>query len=41
MLEVGANVKMGNLDIFGGLNWTDGGAFDSILGGQVGLRYTW
>jgi hypothetical protein len=41
MVEFGANVKMGQLDFFGGLNWTDGGAFDSVIGGQVGLRYTW
>jgi outer membrane autotransporter protein len=41
MLELGADVNMGALHVYGGLNWTDGGAIDSVWGGQVGVRYTW
>ena len=41
MLELGVNARVGGVDVWGGLNWTDGGALDSVLGGQVGVRYTW
>jgi len=41
MIELGVDANIGRLNVFGGLNWTDGGAIDSFLGGQVGLRYTW
>jgi len=41
MLELGANVNMGQLSFWGGLNFIDGGAIDSVWGGQLGLRYTW
>ncbi|UHQ20027.1 hypothetical protein LVB87_02380 [Lysobacter sp. KIS68-7] len=41
LLELGADVNMGRMHLYGGLNWMDGGAVDSVIGGQVGLRYTW
>lgn len=41
MVELGANVNMGQLSFWGGLNFIDGGAIDGVWGGQAGLRYTW
>jgi outer membrane autotransporter protein len=41
LLEVGATGRFGGFGISGGLNWRDGGAFDSVVGGQVSLRYDW
>jgi outer membrane autotransporter protein len=41
LVEAGLNVQSGNLSVFGGLNWQDGGALDSVVGGQVGVRYSW
>jgi len=41
LAETGVNVQLGQLAVFGGLNWQDGGAMKSFFGGQVGLRYTW
>lgn len=41
-LEVGVNAKIGQrVDVWGGLNYMDGGAIDGVWGGQVGVRYTW
>jgi hypothetical protein len=40
-VEFGVNARIGRADIWGGLNWTDGGALDSFIGGQIGVRYTW
>ena len=40
-VEFGVNARFGRADIWGGLNWTDGGALDSFIGGQIGVRYTW
>ncbi|MFT3807601.1 autotransporter outer membrane beta-barrel domain-containing protein [Arenimonas sp.] len=41
LLELGVNADIGgNLAIFGGLNWQDGGAINNSFGGQLGIRYT-
>ena len=40
MLELGLDAAKGGWAIFGGLNWSDGGAYDSFVGGQIGVRYT-
>ena len=40
LVEVGFNAKTGNLSVYGGLNWQDGGALNSFIGGQLGVRYT-
>ena len=41
LLEGGATVKYGNMLFSGGLNWKDGGAYESVFGGQVSVRFTW
>jgi outer membrane autotransporter protein len=41
LVDAGVNVKVRNLSFYGGVNWLDGGAMKSFLGGQVGLRYSW
>jgi outer membrane autotransporter protein len=41
LVEGGVSVKTGKLEVFGGVNWQDGGALKSFAGGQVGLRYSW
>ena len=41
MVEAGLGMQTNGFSVTGGLNWTDGGAMDSFLGGQVVLRYTW
>jgi outer membrane autotransporter protein len=40
MLELGLDAAKDGWAIFGGLNWSDGGAYDSFMGGQIGVRYT-
>ncbi|KGQ20007.1 hypothetical protein LF41_2174 [Lysobacter dokdonensis DS-58] len=41
-VEFGVNAKIGQrVDVWGGLNYMDGGAIDGVWGGQVGIRYTW
>lgn len=40
LVELGFSAKTGNLSVYGGLNWQDGGALQSFVGGQLGLRYT-
>ena len=40
LLEVGLTAQTGNLSVFGGINWQDGGALEGWLGGQLGIRYT-
>ncbi len=41
-VEFGVNAKIGQrVDVWGGLNYMDGGAIDGVWGGQVGVRYTW
>jgi len=41
LVEGGLNLRTGKLSVFGGVNWQDGGALKSFVGGQVGLHYTW
>ena len=41
LFEGGATVKYGNMLFSGGLNWKDGGAYESVFGGQVSVRLTW
>jgi len=41
LVEVGVGMQTNGFSVTGGLNWTDGGALDSFVGGQVVLRYTW
>jgi outer membrane autotransporter protein len=40
MLELGFNARTGNVAVYGGLTWQDGGAIDSFFGGHLGIRYT-
>jgi outer membrane autotransporter protein len=40
LLELGVSAQTGNLSVFGGLSWQDGGALSSFVGGQLGVRYT-
>ena len=40
LIELGMTAQTGNLSVYGGLNWQDGGAMHGFLGGQLGLRYT-
>lgn len=41
MLELGLGTHKGGFSATGGVNWTDGGAQQSFLGGQLVLRYNW
>lgn len=41
LLEAGATVHYGRMVFSGGVNWKDGGAYDSLFGGQVSVRFTW
>jgi outer membrane autotransporter protein len=41
LVEGGLNVRTGNLSFSGGVNWQDGGALESVIGGQLGVRYSW
>ena len=41
MLELGLGARKDGFSATGGLNWTDGGAQKSFLGGQLVLRYNW
>ncbi len=42
LAEGGLNVKLGTkVEVFGGMNYQDGAAFDSVVGGQVGVRGRW
>ena len=41
LLELGVGLQTGGWSFTGGLNWTDGGAVDSNVGGQIVARYTW
>ena len=40
LVEGGVTGKIGNWTIFGGVNWQQGGAYRSTMGGQIGVRYT-
>ncbi|GAB3371848.1 hypothetical protein GCM10027431_21370 [Lysobacter rhizosphaerae] len=39
MLELGMGAHKGGLSVSGGLSWTDGGAQQGVVGGQLVLRY--
>ncbi|KAF1716362.1 hypothetical protein CSC74_11005 [Pseudoxanthomonas yeongjuensis] len=41
LVEAGLNVDIGRLSVFGSANWQDGGALESIVTGQVGVRFAW
>jgi len=41
MVELGLGARRGGLSLTGGVNWTDGGALQNVLGGQVAVRYSW
>jgi outer membrane autotransporter protein len=41
MVEFGLGARRDKLAITGGVNWMDGGAVESVKGGQLTLRYTW
>ena len=41
MVELGLGARKGGLSVTGGVNWTDGGAQQGVVGGQVVLRYGW
>jgi hypothetical protein len=41
LVELGIGAQKGGLSGSAGVNWTDGGALDSFVGGQLVLRYTW
>ena len=41
MVELGLGVQKAGFSATGGVNWTDGGAQKSFVGGQLVLRYTW
>jgi outer membrane autotransporter protein len=41
MVEAGLGMRRGGLSITGGVNWTDGGALQNVIGGQLVMRYHW
>ena len=41
LAEVGVGLRSGGLSATAGFNWSDGGAIDSVRGGQVVVRYSW
>jgi outer membrane autotransporter protein len=41
MAELGLGVQKGGLGLTLGLNWLDGGALKSFVGGQANVRYSW
>ncbi|WP_350016519.1 hypothetical protein ABNK63_01750 [Rhodanobacter sp. IGA1.0] len=41
MVELGLGARRGGLSLTGGVNWTDGGALQNVLGGQLAVRYSW
>ena len=41
MAELGLGVQKGRFGFGLGLNWTDGGAYKSIIGGQASARFSW
>ena len=41
LVEGGVSVRTGKLEVFGGVNWQDGGALQSFTGGEIGLHYNW
>jgi hypothetical protein len=41
MVELGVGARKDGFSVTGGANWTDGGAYQGVLGGQVVVRYSW
>jgi len=41
MLELGLGARKGGLSVTGGVDWTDGGAQQGVMGGQLVVRYGW
>lgn len=41
MAELGLGVQRGRFGFGLGLNWTDGGAYKSMIGGQASARFSW
>lgn len=41
MLDLGVGMQKGGFGFTLGANWTDGGAYDSVIGGQAIVRYAW
>jgi outer membrane autotransporter protein len=41
LLELGATAFIKEWGVSAGLNWRDGSAYDSVLGGQLSVRYDW
>lgn len=41
LVELGIGAQKGGFSGTAGVNWTDGGALDGFVGGQLVLRYTW
>jgi len=41
MVELGLGARKDQLSITGGVNWIDGGALESVAGGQMVVRYDW
>jgi outer membrane autotransporter protein len=41
LLELGLGARKGGLSLSGGVNWSDGGAQQGVVGGQVVVRYGW
>jgi outer membrane autotransporter protein len=41
MLELGLGARKGGLSLTGSVEWTDGGAQQRVLGGQLSVRYGW
>ncbi len=41
MVELGMGARKGKLSVTGGVNWIDGGALESVSGGQLTMRYSW
>jgi outer membrane autotransporter protein len=41
MVELGLGARRGGLSITGGVNWTDGGTQQNVIGGQLVMRYSW
>ena len=40
-LEAGVGAQAGGWTMTAGISWTDGGAQDSFVGGNLVLRYSW
>ncbi|HEV8693212.1 MAG TPA: autotransporter outer membrane beta-barrel domain-containing protein, partial [Lysobacter sp.] len=41
MLELGLGARKGGLSASAGMSWTDGGAQQGVMGGQLTVRYGW